>query len=365
MCGLFGYRLSDEALKDINLHTLLASLAYTAERRGNESWGVLKYNQVDTHTIVKNTGSIKDTGRIKDLIDTQVIGHTRKATVGAISVPNAHPFHIGKIIGVHNGFVENHAEMNREHKRTYEVDSQHIFAHIDAKLPLTELSASGTVVYVNSDNLNEIYFGRGRSSDLVIFGIGTAEKSLGLVWSSSEVWADDALELAGSRDHFLYETKPSVLYCSNGYGLDELGEFELRYKINPIKTFQVYGNTQYWEERQKRISKILSRPSSNRDFTQSDIDLLPDPLKKTQEVMGMEQQEENTKAYTSTSRCNGCSYWGATVDDYEDNAGGVCYYPSTAEYLCFNCAAFWESETGSTGIAIPSLKLMMQDYDEI
>lgn len=51
-----------------------------------------------------------------------IIGHNRKATKGNIKNENAHPFHQGDIILVHNGTLNNHQEIGKEH----EVDSQAI-----------------------------------------------------------------------------------------------------------------------------------------------------------------------------------------------------------------------------------------------
>lgn len=58
-----------------------------------------------------------------------VIGHNRKATKGSINNDNAHPFHVGKIVLVHNGTLTNHAELNKE----LEVDSHAICDALNTK----------------------------------------------------------------------------------------------------------------------------------------------------------------------------------------------------------------------------------------
>src|SRR3977135_3430315 len=139
MCGIFGWSLSEEARESIHLYTLAAVLAHTAERRGDESWGFcLNEGPQAQHTIPKNVGSIKQTCKISQVLVPQVIGHTRRATSGAVTVPNAHPFHIGDIIGVHNGYIFEHEENNRKYKRDYNVDSMHLIAHIAEAKPIKD-----------------------------------------------------------------------------------------------------------------------------------------------------------------------------------------------------------------------------------
>ena len=102
MCGIIGYTGYEGAKSKIKQG--LEHLEY----RGYDSAGV---------KIGKNT--VKATGRVENLSaelekiqDAKIgIGHTRWATHGAATKENAHPHTVGKITIVHNGIIENFAEM--------------------------------------------------------------------------------------------------------------------------------------------------------------------------------------------------------------------------------------------------------------
>ncbi len=119
MCGLFGWVLSDEAVQECDLHAPATILAYNANNRGDESWGVVKVVPGVTPVVTKDIGSIRVSCRVKDILAPIVIGHTRKATTGKVSQENAHPFAHGSILGAHNGFIWDHEGLNKEHNREF------------------------------------------------------------------------------------------------------------------------------------------------------------------------------------------------------------------------------------------------------
>ena len=136
MCGIVGYTGSKQ-VGDI----LLGGLA-RLEYRGYDSAGVaLEVGAGDDRAldVVREVGKVASLAKKleeHDAPSTCGIGHTRWATHGRPTVENAHP-HIscdGRIAIVHNGIIENFAELREElaargHTFRSETDTE-VFAHL-------------------------------------------------------------------------------------------------------------------------------------------------------------------------------------------------------------------------------------------
>ena len=115
MCGIVGY-IGDRQPKGI-LYDGLAKLEY----RGYDSAGISILGADGTINTQKSVGKLINLGNI--LVETEMkghmgIGHTRWATHGKPSTINSHP-HLsgdGKISLVHNGIIENYAELREDLK---------------------------------------------------------------------------------------------------------------------------------------------------------------------------------------------------------------------------------------------------------
>ncbi|MEM2092069.1 MAG: glutamine--fructose-6-phosphate aminotransferase, partial [Candidatus Bathyarchaeia archaeon] len=113
MCGIFGCIIRDGGVAKI-IHEALRRLEY----RGYDSVGEATVFEGRIH-VKKDQGKIDDVHRLLNLDDlpgSVGIGHTRWATHGAPSKINAHP-HLdcnGQIAVVHNGIIENFAEIRGE-----------------------------------------------------------------------------------------------------------------------------------------------------------------------------------------------------------------------------------------------------------
>ena len=190
MCGIVGY-VGPRPVVDV----LLPGLAHL-EYRGYDSAG-LALNHGDTMSVVKRAGRIAD---LVDVVERDVtaaavsgIGHTRWATHGAPNTSNAHP-HVdcpGEVAVVHNGIIENWAELRAKlteagHHFVSDTDTE-LVAHLIeemADLPLREavrqvmLQADGALalaVIRRSDP--EVIVGARRGSPLVV-GRGDGESFL-------------------------------------------------------------------------------------------------------------------------------------------------------------------------------------------
>ncbi len=106
MCGIFGYAGNEPCL-----HIITAGLR-KLEYRGYDSAGVMVYD--DAVQVAKNTGKVDDLlPHTHDLSARATIGmgHTRWASHGKATAANAHPHWTPAAAIVHNGIIENHAEL--------------------------------------------------------------------------------------------------------------------------------------------------------------------------------------------------------------------------------------------------------------
>jgi glucosamine--fructose-6-phosphate aminotransferase (isomerizing) len=135
MCGIIGI-VGETPVAD----RLIESLR-RLEYRGYDSAGVATVEQggLERRRAVGKIRALEAVLREAPLTGATGIGHTRWATHGAPSEANAHPQIAGRVAVVHNGIIENFAELKREliaAGRTFESDTDtEVIAHlIDAEL---------------------------------------------------------------------------------------------------------------------------------------------------------------------------------------------------------------------------------------
>lgn len=100
-----------------------------------DSTGIAAIDTQGAHKIFKRAYpsvefmQFKDYDKTLNWGDNVYIGHNRAATRGAVNHANAHPFHTGKIVGVHNGTLRGAWRLPDE--KYYDVDSECLLNAID------------------------------------------------------------------------------------------------------------------------------------------------------------------------------------------------------------------------------------------
>ncbi len=128
MCGIVGYAGRERAAEE--LFEGLKKLEY----RGYDSAGISTCDRGEIFTA-KRGGRVEELlPYLKALSGTVGIGHTRWATHGEANDVNAHPHACGKFSVVHNGIIENYAELRAElaasgHQFISQTDSE-VVAHL-------------------------------------------------------------------------------------------------------------------------------------------------------------------------------------------------------------------------------------------
>ncbi len=185
MCGIVGYAGNEEA-KDILIKGLKK-----LEYRGYDSAGIALAAE-DGVKLYKEKGRIAtlEESINGDASGTLGIGHTRWATHGPPSQLNAHPHQSssGRFTLVHNGVIENYAQLTREYLQDVDLASdtdtevivQLVELFVEEGMNVEEsfsktlslLKGSYATALVDKENNDTIYVGKNKSPLLVGVGDG-------------------------------------------------------------------------------------------------------------------------------------------------------------------------------------------------
>lgn len=187
MCGIVGY------IGRRNATNVLIDGLRRLEYRGYDSAGVAVMSSAGKVDIRRSVGKLVN---LENIIAGDAprggigIGHTRWATHGRPSEENAHPHRAGDIVVVHNGIIENHAELRRSlikkgHEFSSETDTE-IIAHlvnqfVSLGLPMKEavsralskVRGSYALAIMNVNDKDALYLAK-QNSPLVV-GLGNRE----------------------------------------------------------------------------------------------------------------------------------------------------------------------------------------------
>jgi Glutamine amidotransferase domain len=155
MCGIYGFSKSSPTTR-----AMAPYLGIEMSSRGTDAWGC-----TNGEDIIRHSGSIIDSFEWPETWQGSSIFHTRNATHGSPKdVLHAHPFEYPKpdgsrIIGIHNGIIRTHNELNRKFNRTFAVDSMHIFANFAEGRGVEGVEGYGALAWYEDQKLNFCRFG--------------------------------------------------------------------------------------------------------------------------------------------------------------------------------------------------------------
>ncbi len=250
MCGITGYVGKGEAVETTinNLKRL--------EYRGYDSAGIA-YPNCASIQIVRAAGKIVNLERALEDVPHAAhaaIAHTRWATHGRPSEANAHPHRdcTGRLVVVHNGIIENYAELRREliaqgHVFTSETDTEvlaHLIEEEEKQRKEEDIKTQETgVAFRQTTNNQQLATSGGEalsSSPLLLFSPSSVRRALRRVTGSYAIAvlsqdAPDTVFVArkdsplvvglGEGENFLASDIPAVMRYTRRVILLEDGDF--------------------------------------------------------------------------------------------------------------------------------------------
>jgi glutamine phosphoribosylpyrophosphate amidotransferase len=240
MCGIAGFSSRPDAAHDALALTrvLLASVADRGEDAAGSAW--FRDGEIVVHKQYGGASTLLRELTIPSDQHSAVV-HVREFTKGRPSLmANNHPIRHGRIVGVHNGRVENDeqvfATLARDRAEPgMTVDSEAIFASLDATETdqtgaLERLRGSLACAWIDADRPDSIFLARGHGrplwlaraadDDFIIWAstieaIEIAEEHLGMTLRKRPVRAGSIVEIRAGRivdvQRFIPDTSASWL----------------------------------------------------------------------------------------------------------------------------------------------------------
>lgn len=189
--------------------------------------------------------NLYDNKGILSRVPLAVVGHNRAATIGDVTIDNAHPFKHEHIHGAHNGTLRVYSDLKGSDK--YDVDSKALFHHISEEGARDTwsnfLGAAALSWWDDKEKTINLVRNKERPLHVAYFKKGTA-----IIWASEEWMIHAALESAGLevdegtdklenpfmlKPNYLHSFKPST----TNIRLEEVVELEPKKYVAPATRY--------------------------------------------------------------------------------------------------------------------------------
>ncbi|MDP2833267.1 MAG: glutamine--fructose-6-phosphate transaminase (isomerizing) [Pseudomonadota bacterium] len=335
MCGIVG------AIAQRNVVPILLEGLRRLEYRGYDSAGLAVRGAEGTMQRIRSVGKVvnlMEMERATPIPGDLGIAHTRWATHGMPAERNAHPHMSGeKVAVVHNGIIENHAELRAEliaqgYRFTSETDTEviaHLLAHLLDSEPdllkavqsaVTRLVGAYGLAVASPDDAERIIVAR--SGSPLVIGLGM-DKNAGENFIASDVFA-----LLPVTQRFVF--------------LEEGDIAEIR--RDSIRIFDVAGNAAERPERLSQLSASTTDKGPYAHYMLKEIFEQPSVIAETlegrihkgrllEESFGHKAQELFEQAKGVHIIACGTSYHAGMVAKYWlEEAGVPCQVEVASEY---------------------------------
>ncbi len=329
MCGIVGYTGPKEA------YPIVITGLKRLEYRGYDSTGVALLN--DGLKVYKKKGRVADLEEAiigKDLHSNTGIGHTRWATHGEPSDVNAHPHTSasGKLAMIHNGIIENYAQLKKEltnkgYVFTSETDTEVLLNFIEdiqqnnqcdleeaVRVALKRVTGAYVILLLNSETPDTIIAAR-KGSPLVI-GVGKGEHFLG---SDASPMLEYTKEVVYVNDYELAIVKPNELILKN-LGNEKITPFVTKLDME-LAAIEKGGYDHFM------LKEIFEQPSTIHDCLRGRLDA-------TAGTITMKGIEDNMEHFKNANRiiivACGTSWHAALLAEYIIEE--LCRTPVEVEY---------------------------------
>ena len=298
MCGIVGYTGPQSAI------TPLIEGLRRLEYRGYDSAGIA-LGTPDKLFIEKRAGKLSNLEQTLSTIPTahSGIGHTRWATHGGPTDRNAHP-HVdndGKLAVIHNGIIENYAELKAElesrgHTFSSDTDTESV-AHLLSDLrkkhggdlsaamreAVKSLRGSFTLVAIHADT-PDVIVGVRRNSPLVV-GIGKNENFMASDVAAFIDYTKRAIELG--QDQVVTLTPSAVSITDLDGKAVTPKEYEITWDASAAQKggFAHFMLKEIFEQPKAVADTLIARLSDNKQILLDEIHLSAAEIKSLEKIV--------------------------------------------------------------------------------